>query len=133
MEWEWKGDHLVTRQIRPAVVRHPKTGEMSWFNQIQHWHVSCLDPEVRESLTSEFREEDLPRHAYYGDGTSIEDSVMKEILEVYAGLEVAFPWQAGDILMVDNILTAHARNPFAGERKLLVSMAEMLSYAEVST
>jgi SAM-dependent methyltransferase/alpha-ketoglutarate-dependent taurine dioxygenase len=131
MEWEWKGDNLVTRQVRPAVVRHPVTGEMSWFNQIQHWHVACLDPEVRASLTAEFSEEDLPRHAYYGDGTPIEDSVMQEILDVYQGLEVVFPWQAGDILMVDNISTAHARNPYAGERKLLVSMAEMLSYADV--
>jgi amino acid adenylation domain-containing protein/non-ribosomal peptide synthase protein (TIGR01720 family) len=132
MEFEWKaGDGLITRQVRPAVIKHPRTGEMSWFNQIQHWHIACLEPAVRESLMSQFSEEDLPRHAYYGDGSPIEDSVMEEILEVYRKLEVKFQWQANDILMVDNILTAHGRNPFVGERKLLVSMAEMLSYADV--
>jgi alpha-ketoglutarate-dependent taurine dioxygenase len=122
---------LITRQVRPAVIKHPRTGEVSWFNQIQHWHIACLEPAVRKSLTSQFQEEDLPRHAYYGDGTPIEDSVMEGILEVYRQLEVCFPWQANDILMVDNILTAHGRNPFVGERKLLVSMAEMLSYTDV--
>jgi alpha-ketoglutarate-dependent taurine dioxygenase len=132
MEFEWKsGDGLITRQVRPAVIKHPRTGEMSWFNQIQHWHIACLEPAVRESLMSQFSEEDLPRHAYYGDGSPIEDLVMEEILEVYRKLEVKFQWQANDILMVDNILTAHGRNPFVGERKLLVSMAEMLSYADV--
>jgi hypothetical protein len=34
--------------------------------------------------------------------------------------------------MVDNILTAHGRNAFFGERKLLVAMGELRSYADVS-
>ena len=32
---------------RPAVARHPRTGELSWVNQAQHFHISCLDPETR--------------------------------------------------------------------------------------
>ncbi|HWS86559.1 MAG TPA: amino acid adenylation domain-containing protein [Pyrinomonadaceae bacterium] len=132
MEFEWKsGDRLMTRQVRPAVVRHPKTGDPVWFNQAQHWHISCLDAATRESLVALFPEEDLPRHCYYGDGSRIEDGVMAEILDVYRRLEVKFPWQAGDILMLDNLLTAHGRNPYTGERKLLVAMGEMLSYDEV--
>ena len=132
MEFEWKGDDgLRTRCVRPAAVLHPRTGEPSWFNQAQHWHVSCLDPAVRESLQSMLRDEDLPRNCYYGDGSPIEDSVMSAILDVYRGLEVRFPWQRGDILMLDNVLTAHARRPFAGERKLLVAMGEMRGYGEV--
>jgi alpha-ketoglutarate-dependent taurine dioxygenase len=132
MEFEWTDDDgLRTRAVRPAVVRHPKTGRMVWFNQAQHWHISCLDPATRRALTSVFREEDLPRNCYYGDGTSIEDSDMEEILSLYQELEVSFPWQARDVLMLDNLLTAHARNPFAGERKLLVAMGELLSYGEV--
>jgi hypothetical protein len=30
----------------------------------------------------------------------------------------------GDILMVDNMLVAHGREPFSGPRKILVAMAE---------
>lgn len=38
--------------------------------------------------------------------------------------KVVFPWQTGDVLMLDNMLTAHAREPFQGPRKVVVAMAE---------
>jgi alpha-ketoglutarate-dependent taurine dioxygenase len=132
IDFEWKdGDRLVTRSIRPAVGKHPRTGEMVWFNQAQHWHLSCLDQTTRESLQALFKEEDLPRNCYYGDGSAIDDSEMDEILDVYRKLEISFPWQKWDILMLDNMLAAHARNSFVGERKLLVAMGEMSSYSQV--
>jgi amino acid adenylation domain-containing protein/FkbM family methyltransferase len=134
LEFEWKeGDRLLTRSVRPAVVRHPKSGEMVWFNQAQHWHVSCLDPQTRESIAKVFREEDYPRNCYYGDGSPIEDFVMREILDAYREMQVIFPWHEGDILLLDNLLAAHGREPFTGERKLLVAMGEMLSYEQVES
>jgi amino acid adenylation domain-containing protein len=133
IEFAWKdGDRLRTRATRPAVVRHPRTGERSWFNQAQHWHLSCLDEVTQESLRAVFAEEDLPRTCCYGDGSPIADEEMQAVCHVYRELEVSFPWQTGDILMVDNILTAHGRNPFSGPRKILVAMGELRSYADVS-
>ncbi len=127
MDFEWKnGDGLRTRQVCQAVAKHPKTGEMVFFNQVQLHHVSCLEPTVRESLLAMFREEDLPRNVYYGDGSPIEDSVMQEIGEVYRKTTRSFPWQEVDILMLDNMLTAHGRNPYAGPRKIVVAMGEMI-------
>ncbi|MES1244774.1 MAG: non-ribosomal peptide synthase/polyketide synthase [Acidobacteriota bacterium] len=132
MALDWKdGDRVRTRAHRPAAAKHPRTGEMSWFNQAQHFHVSCLDPETRTYVQSLFAEDDLPRNCYYGDGSPIEDSVMREILDVYRELEVVFPWQRGDILMLDNMLVAHARNAFVGPRKILVAMGDMGSYEDV--
>ncbi|HLX08812.1 MAG TPA: TauD/TfdA family dioxygenase [Thermoanaerobaculia bacterium] len=129
---EWKAaDRLRTSCVRPAVVRHPQTGEESWFNQAQHWHVSCLEPEMRSSLAAAFAEEDLPRHCWFGDGSPIPDAMMAEILAVYAELEVCFPWRAGDVVMLDNLLAAHGRNPFQGERKILVALGEMRTYDDV--
>ena len=131
MQFQWKpGDRLCTNCVRPAAAMHPRTGAWVWFNQAQHWHISLLDAETRESLVSLFAEEDLPRNCYYGDGTPIEDSVMDEICAVYRKLEVCFPWEAGDVIMLDNMLTAHGRNPFLGERKLLVALGEMLKYED---
>jgi hypothetical protein len=40
---------------------------------------------------------------------------------------VSFPWQRGDILMLDNILAAHGRAPYEGPRKILVGMTELFS------
>ncbi len=70
--------------------------------------------------------EDLPRNVYYGDGSRIEDSVKDEIRSIYHETAVAFPWRAGDVLMLNNMLTAHARNPYVGARKIVVAMGEMV-------
>jgi natural product biosynthesis luciferase-like monooxygenase protein len=128
LEFEWKGAHgLRTRKIGPAVAAHPKTGETVMFNQIQAHHVSCIEPSTREALLSLFKLEDLPRNVYFGDGSVIEDSVVDELREVYRKSAVSFPWQEGDILMLDNMLSAHGRSPYTGPRKILVTMGEMFA------
>jgi len=125
IEWEWKGGgRLRTRQVCQAVASHPATGEAVWFNQAHLFHVSALKKEVREALLSLYGEEGLSRNAYYGDGSPIETSALDEIRECYRTETVAFDWQAGDILMLDNMLTAHGRRPYAGARRILVGMAE---------
>ncbi|HVR98011.1 MAG TPA: amino acid adenylation domain-containing protein [Thermoanaerobaculia bacterium] len=131
MEIEWTSDGLRTRQICPAVITHPKTGEKVFFNQVQLHHVSCLDPEVREAVLSLFPLESLPRNVLYGDGTPIEDSVMEVIGETYWRLAASFPWQKGDVIMLDNMLVAHARNPFVGTRKIVVAMGDMINASDV--
>jgi alpha-ketoglutarate-dependent taurine dioxygenase len=125
-EFQWTSEGLRIHQICQAVTKHPKTDEAVFFNQVQLHHVSCLAPKVRESLAALFREEDLPRNVYYGDGSPIEESVMQEIGVAYERATVAFPWQQGDILMVDNMLIAHGRKPFSGNRKIVVAMGEMI-------
>ncbi|MGB7926380.1 MAG: condensation domain-containing protein, partial [Pyrinomonadaceae bacterium] len=128
---EWKqGGGLRARQVRRAVARHPKTSEMLFFNQILLHHVACLEPSVRESMLSLFSEEEMPRNVYYGDGSPIETSIVEEIRELYWDVAVKFRWQKGDCLIADNMLVAHARMPFAGPRKILVAMGEMISDAD---
>lgn len=132
VELEWRdGDRLRTRGVRPAVIPHPESGELTWFNQGQHWHVACLDPLTSKSMRDLFADEDLPRHLLFGDGSPIPDEYMQTILDVYQRLEVVFPWQKGDVVLVDNVLVAHGRNPFSGGRKILVAMGEMTSYDDV--
>jgi hypothetical protein len=127
LHYEWHGEKLRTSATRPAAVRHPVTGEWSWFNQAQHWHVACLPAAAKASLQATLGPDELPRSCEFGDGTPIPDTAMAEICRVYEELEVAFAWQRGDVLMVDNFLVAHARNPFQGERALLVAMGEMVT------
>jgi len=125
MESEWKsGNRLRTRQVRNPVARHPQTGELIWFNHATFFHVSTLESTIREVLLAEFEEEDLPNNTYYGDGSPIEPSVLDELRQAYLEETVAFRWQEGDILMLDNMLVAHSRTPFLGTRKVLFAMAE---------
>ena len=125
IETEWKDENrLRTRQVRPAMTRHPETGEMLWFNHIAFWHVSSLAPQVREVFVAQFGEWGLPYNTFYGDGSSIETSVIAEIRDAYDTETVAVPWQKGDFLLMDNMLAAHGRRPFSGARRILVAMGE---------
>ncbi len=133
MECEWTGENnLRIRQHSRAVIKHPKTGETAFFNQVQLHHVSCLDAATRESLRSIFKEEDLPRNVYYGDGSPIEDEVMDTLNRLYWEIAVSAPWQEGDLIMLDNMLVAHARNPYVGPRKILVAMGDMFSSSDLN-
>jgi len=129
---EWYGkDNLRVRQRCRGVLRHPVTGEISFFNQVQLHHVHCLDPDVRQSLLSLFKREDLPRHVYYGDGSPIEDSVMDHIGEIYEKNAVRFQWREGDMVTLDNMITAHARDPFVGPRKIVVALGDLVHGADL--
>jgi alpha-ketoglutarate-dependent taurine dioxygenase len=121
---EWKPDGtLRTSQTCQAAIAHPITGEMVWFNQAHLFHISNLEPHVRHSLLSELGEEALPRNAYYGDGAPIEDAALGEIRAAYDAEEIVFPWQNGDVLMIDNMLSTHGRRPFSGPRRVIVGMS----------
>lgn len=125
IEYEWRsGDRLRTRQICQGVCNHPDTDEPLWFNQAHLFHVSSLLPELRESLLEDLGEDELPRHARFGDGSSIEEDDLAEIRAAYEQEMVIFPWQDGDLVLLDNMLTAHGRRPFSGKRRVLVGMAE---------
>jgi alpha-ketoglutarate-dependent taurine dioxygenase len=130
--FDWKGgDRLRTRQVRQAVATHPSVGEQVWFNHAHMFHVSNLQPAVRESLLAEFADDELPRNAFYGDGTRIEDSVLDEIRAIYRETAVTFQWREGDVLLLDNFLTSHGREPFAGTRRIVVAMAELYTNRDI--
>ncbi len=125
---EWKdGDRLRIRYIRRASGKHPRTGEMTWFNHATFFHVSTLDPAMREALLSTLKEEDLPYNTYYGDGSPIEPAVLDELHAAYAAETIKFLWQQNDVEIIDNMSVCHGRSPFKGTRKVVVGMAEPFS------
>ncbi|MBD5633672.1 MAG: TauD/TfdA family dioxygenase, partial [Candidatus Eremiobacteraeota bacterium] len=130
--YEWRADGgLRMRKRTIGVAKHPVTREEVFFNQVQHHHIACLDEDTREGMRELFADDDLPRHVSYGDGSPIADETMKHIGEVYERVCVRFPWQAGDVIMLDNMLTAHARDPFEGPRRIVVAMAQMIGADEL--
>lgn len=125
VQWEWKEDDgLRTKQLCQGVECHPHTGEEVWFNQAHLFHISNQPADIRETLEEILGVENLPRNVYYADGSEIPDEVFDEIRRVLAEQTVIFPWEAGDVLMLDNMLAAHARTPFIGKRRVVVAMAE---------
>jgi alpha-ketoglutarate-dependent taurine dioxygenase len=126
--FSWKNENdLMTYQIVPATARHPVTGESVFFNQIQLHHVSCLHPDLRTAMEAMFPPEDLPRNVYFGDGKPIADDIVEALKADCWEHAVSFPWQHGDILMVDNMLVSHARKAYEPPRKMYVAMGDITS------
>jgi hypothetical protein len=128
IEVEWLPNNgLRTRQFTPGVQKHPVTSEPVWFNSAHMFHVSSLRQDVHKAMVSLVGEENLPRNVYYGDGSRIPNEVFDRIRAAYLKNKILFDWQAGDLLILDNMLFAHGREPFAGDRRVLVAMARGMS------
>ncbi len=131
IEFEWKENgQLRTRVVRPALALHPRLNEMIWFNHATFFHISTREPRLRDELLAAFKEEDLPTNSYYGDGSPIEPSALDEIREIYRQETMQFTWEKGDVLILDNMLSAHGRGAFSGPRQVLVGMSEPYSRKE---
>jgi len=133
IDFEWRPDGaLRTRQRRSAVVPHPINGRRCWFNQIAFLNEWTLDPELREYLVDVYGEDALPFNTRFGNGDPIGADIVQTINETYQAHTVCERWEAGDLLLVDNIRTAHARESFEGPREVVVAMADAVHLAHCS-
>jgi alpha-ketoglutarate-dependent taurine dioxygenase len=133
IQFEWRPDGgLRTWQRRSAVVHHPRTRQRCWFNQIAFLNEWTLDPEVREYLVDIYGEDGLPFNTRFGNGDAIGADVVQVINEVYEANTAREPWQGGDLMLVDNVGTAHGRERFEGPREVLVAMADPARLADCS-
>jgi len=124
ISYQWTGsDRLTTRQIRPVIRRHPVTGEVVWFNHLTFFNVHNFGADIAKTLLSLGRDR-IPNNTLYGDGADIEPEVIAELRAAYESEKVVVPWRTGDILMLDNMLVAHGRQPFKPPRQIVVGMTE---------
>ncbi len=131
IDFEWQPDGaLRTRQRRRAVVGHPVSGERCWFNQVAFLNEWTLAPEVREFLVDVYGSEGLPFNTCFGNGDPIGEDVVLLLNDVYEANTSREPWQAGDLMLVDNIRTAHSREAYEGPREILVGMGDPVRVAD---
>jgi alpha-ketoglutarate-dependent taurine dioxygenase len=131
--FEWQPDGgLRTWQRRRAVVGHPVTGKRCFFNQIAFLNEWTIDPEVREYLVEMYGEDGLPFNTGFGSREPLTAEIVELINQVYEANTVREPWQAGDLMLVDNIRTAHSREAYQGPRQILVGMAEPVRLSDAS-
>ena len=133
IEFAWlPGGELRTSQRRSAIVHHPLTGRRCWFNQIAFLNEWTMDPEVREFLVDVYGADGLPFNTRFGNGDPIGEDVVQLLNEVYDAHTAREPWQAGDVLLVDNVRSAHSREAFDGPREVLVAMADPVRLTDCS-
>jgi alpha-ketoglutarate-dependent taurine dioxygenase len=122
---EWlDGKLLRTSGTVQGVARHPATGERVFFNQAHLFHVSSLGAAHAEALTAMYGRDRLPRHARFGDGGEIPEATLRHIGKAFRDNEIVFPWQRGDVMVLDNMAYAHGRRPFKGKRQVLAALMD---------
>ncbi|WP_018791296.1 TauD/TfdA family dioxygenase [Salinispora arenicola] len=124
----WVGEaDLRTSQRRSAIVTHPVTGDRVWFNHAAFWSRWSLDVEIQEVLVDTYGDDALPFDTAFGDGEPLGEEQVRSLNEAYDGAIRRESWQPGDLMLVDNILSAHGRDAFRGGRSILVAMGEPVS------
>ncbi len=122
-QWQRDGT-LHTAQRRAAIVRHPVTGQECWFNQIAFFSQWSIDVTERDILLKTFGPSGIPFNTAYGNGETFSADEFTSLLDGYDAVLRRVQWEAGDLLLVDNLLTAHGREPYTGDREILVALAD---------
>lgn len=117
---------LRTQQVNQGTARHPVTGERVFFNQAHLFHLSNMQAPVARTLQRMYGEQ-VPRNTYFGDGSAIPEEDLQRIRDAFLREEVCFDWQAGDVMLLDNMQMAHGRKPFTGARKVVASLLQAYS------
>jgi alpha-ketoglutarate-dependent taurine dioxygenase len=123
-EWAWDpaGGLRVLLQ-RPALRPHPVTGTPLWASQADLWHPSALGARG-ERLAARWASADRPTDATHGDGEPLDTDELARIRDLAWARAHRQPWEAGDLVILDNLRVMHGRAPFSGPRRIHVAMVQ---------
>lgn len=125
-DFRWnQNDWIRISQRRPATYVHPETNENVWFNQA---HLYDFNPKFLGlwkylAVKAFYCRSHMKLHeVFFADSTPIPREDIYHILDVLDANTVYFPWQKGDVLILDNVLAMHGRAIFSGKRRILTAM-----------
>ncbi|MBB6109956.1 Taurine catabolism dioxygenase TauD, TfdA family [Mucilaginibacter lappiensis] len=117
-------DHLNIEWVKPAVYLHPVSKEATWFNHVYFFNKYSRYEELGLAYTEEVSSDLIHTDTLFGDGTTISLDEYLEIKRAYNLNKIAFEYEKGDIIYLDNMLAAHGRNPYAGKRLVATAIIE---------
>ena len=126
-EFEWLPDNrLRTSRSETLSPKHPKSGEMVWFNQAHLFTIRVCrkkSPTIcsirsGKKICREMPITEMARRS--------KQRVLNEIRAVFDEAKVVFPWEKNDVMLLDNMLVAHGRTPLKGKEDFGL-MAEVFS------
>lgn len=133
ISWAKDGGLEITHAPSPVVKTHRVTGEKIWFNQahllhksVARWTTAWLGPSLlqrsKARLLRPFIQDRFFYHSTHADGSEISLADLDCIRRAVAEETVLFDWQRGDLLLIDNKLVAHGRQPYQPPRKVFAAL-----------
>jgi len=122
-EFEWVDDDwLRTFQRRPAVLRDPVSKQEIFYPSLNIFHRTFLEHIAGPAnliLPKDEAEQSLV--AYYGDGSPIPEDFLAWLREQSVAGRVSVPWQTGDFLVINNVITGHGRTPYSNPARSILA------------
>ncbi|KIW12664.1 hypothetical protein PV08_09942 [Exophiala spinifera] len=116
--WEWidDDDTLVLTHRLPAIRTQPETNLPTLFTGLAAYYKTAqLNQSARRNITTQL----------FGDGTPIPEKYLAHLAKITDELRVLHKWQQGDVLVYDNIIAQHGRQPWEGEQADRVVLASL--------
>ncbi|KAL5490931.1 hypothetical protein EMCRGX_G016134 [Ephydatia muelleri] len=127
-EFQWRdGDSLRIVDRGSAIEKHPVTGEKIWFNHSQLFHWSMIPSEYYHI----YKRLGQMKYLLYSWMMWLLKVIlftflgpMRHIRDVMWKNMVFNRWELGDIVLIDNYWISHGRQPYSGNRKVVVSWSK---------
>ncbi|KAF9877194.1 taurine catabolism dioxygenase [Colletotrichum karsti] len=114
--WEWIENGVILTHKLPAIRTQPRSNLPTLFTGLAaYWKNSQGGNGSRKEVTRQL----------YGDGTPIPDKYLEHLAKITDEIRVLHKWHQGDVLVYDNIIAQHGRQPWQGEQSDRVVLASL--------
>ena len=120
--WNKDGSLTVVTKM-DAFTPHPRTGERFYRNRLHTAHLGYeYLPRGAERRKSMIAAGKLPTGYSLGNGQELSREQSRELEKVIANACIMWDWQAGDVMILDNLQVAHGRERYKGAREVMVAL-----------
>lgn len=123
--WEWTDNDqtLILTHRLPAIRTQPHTHLPTLFTGLATYYKSSIAPASPSPSAPAGRRSAAQQS--FGDGTPIPTQYLKALADITDEIRVLHKWQRGDVLVYDNVIAQHGRQPWVGEQGDRVVLASL--------